>query len=143
MTTPPPEVKVDDSETIEAKLPPMPVPFRPRKDTDIEYKGDLKDYKKRCMFKLYALWMLWAELRCNPKIEELVAREETDKESDAFLAKHCIVDIINQLALVLSASNIMDEIAWLSLNEEEFEERQKNLANYILEQLKKENPTTK
>lgn len=127
--------RVDTSECKDVKLPPMPLPFRPPTEADIKYTGDLKDYKQRCLFKMYAFWQLWAELRTNEKIESLVSRVPEDKDSDEAVSKHCIVDIINQLAIVLSATNIMDEIAWLTLNEEEFQERQKNLAKMILETL--------
>jgi hypothetical protein len=115
-------------------LPPYPVPFRPWTDTDVRYTGSLENYRERIHYKLYTLWAFWGLLRTNKKLEALVARVEQDKEGDAYTAKNVIVDILDQLAKILSDSPLMDEIAWLVLNEEEFEKRKANIAALAAEQ---------
>lgn len=108
--------------TQELKLPHYPVPFRDWNDSDLRYKGDMEDYKQRIHFKMFKLWGMWSSLRTNLDLEELLARPEQDRESDAYVAKNCIVDILNAMAKHLSDTNLIEEMRWLTLTEEEFKE---------------------
>lgn len=109
----------------EYKLPPLPQPIRPWNDNDHRYNGDMSDYRHRTHDKLFKVWALWGQLRTNQQLEELLNRKEDDLESDAYVAKNCIVDIIGELAKILADTNLIDELAYLRLSKEEFANRKK------------------
>jgi len=105
---------VDDSECVEHKLPPLPTPLRPP-DKEVDppiFDGDLKDFKARIRHKLMLLWFFYAKLRYNQKLELLLAKE-SDKESDEYIAKCTIVDILDELSKCLIGTNLMEELKYL------------------------------
>jgi hypothetical protein len=113
----------DLEKETEYKLPPFPTPLRPWNEEDCRYNGLLTDYKTRIHDKLFKVWALWGQLRTSLALEELLNRQEEDKEGDAYVAKNCIVDIINQLSKILADTDVVQELAWLKLTEEEFATR--------------------
>jgi hypothetical protein len=114
------EKLMSQEENQEIKMPPYPVPFRPWDDKDFRYNGDVNDYKKRIHDKMLKIWYMWGNLRGNLDLEELLSRPEEDKNSDAYVAKNCIVDIMNALAKYLVDTNLIEEMAWLSMENDEF-----------------------
>lgn len=111
----------------EFNLPPRPVPMRPWREDDWRYQGSMDDYKLRIHDKLFKFWVLWGRLRRNAELEELLARYEEDKNGDAYVAKNCIVDIICEWSKILGDTDIVEELSWLQLSEEQFEQRKKSL----------------
>lgn len=137
--------ELQNQQEKEHRLPPYPVPLRPWRDYDNRYKGDMEDYKRRIHDKLFKFWALWGSLRTNAKLEELLARFEADKDADAYLAKNCIVDILCEMSKILADTDIVDELSWLHLNDEEFQQRmdqKKHIAHSKKEQECEPSPST-
>ena len=73
-----------------------------------EYTGDLSDKNRRMKEKLYNLWKFWAEIRSANMIEELLFRRPEDEQSDEYLAKQIIVNIIDTVNINCEHSNVFD-----------------------------------
>ena len=111
---------IDDSECENIRLPPMPVPIRPYSDKDNRYKGEQDHFRNRIAHKLYSLWVLWAVMRMSPELKQLLD-QECDKSSDTYETKCVLVDTMDALGKLLGDTNIIEELAWLSHdNEKEF-----------------------
>ena len=122
-----------DNEIHEFRLPPLPSGLRPWDDkTDARYQGDASDYRRRICHKLYQAWVLWAIMRTSKPLEDILAIE-CDKRSDEYECKCVIVDLMDRLGKLLGDTNVLEEIAWLT-NEEEF-----NLQQALLKE-KQESP---
>lgn len=119
--------KLENQTETNVNLPPYPVPLRAWREEDCRYKGDLTDYQRRIHDKLFKFWVLWGRLRTHRELEELLARREEDKDGDAYIAKNCIVDILNEWAKILADTDLITELAWLTLSKEEFAKRQEEI----------------
>lgn len=118
---------VDSKEAEMLSLPPIPHPFKKWSEHEekFKYTGSVDDYNSRIHHKLYSMWIIWALLRTNEKIEKLCS-QESDKESDEFFLKATIVDIMDVIAKVLINTDLIDELAYLVMTEEEFKQRRLN-----------------
>ena len=111
--------KTDDFEVEygnenQLKVPPLPVALYGKLPNDPpKYDGDTKDVKRRAAHKLYNLWVFWINVRTSKDLDELLQREEEDKESDAFKAKATIVQILDQIAKVLVNTDLLEEVVEL------------------------------
>jgi hypothetical protein len=107
---------IDEKPEKKVRFPPCPVPYRKWFDDDekhIRYHGDIEKYNLRVQHKLYMIWMLWYNLRTNQKLEEILATEEKDKESHAYICKATIVDIIDHIAKIMVNTPLVEEIMYL------------------------------
>ena len=103
----------DGTENVEKaiKFPPLPVPFREWDTTrDNRYSGEMKEIHRRVQHKLYKFWLMWVKLRTCLPLEELLCRQEEDKQCDAFLAKNTIVDMLDEMAKILIDTPLVEEI---------------------------------
>lgn len=95
------------------RLPPFPKAFYEWTDEQKKrygYQGDMDDLNRRMKSKLYSLWLMWGELRGSKNLNELLAREPKDKESDEFTAKCSIVQIMDVVAKILTSTDLLQEL---------------------------------
>lgn len=95
------------------KLPLHPKPlyeYTEEEKKKYEYTGDMEDKNRRMKEKLYNLWKFWAEIRSSKIIEDLLFRKPEDLESDEYLAKQIIVNIIDQLGKIMTNTNLIEEV---------------------------------
>lgn len=108
------EFEVEYGKEKEMKIPPLPVAFYGKLPNDPpRYDGDSKNIRRRAAHKLYNMWVFWINVRTSKELDELLQREETDKESDAFKAKATIVQMLDQIAKVLVNTNLLEEVVEL------------------------------
>jgi len=105
-----------DKDYKDQKVPPTPVPFYEwgGESDPPRYKGDKNALNARIQHKIYNMWLIWLNLRINPKIDELLQKITDDKESDEYHLKSMLVTIIDILAKCLSDTDIMEEIVYLN-----------------------------
>ena len=111
------EIKKFDVETDDAKhykLPPLPVPlYKANPKTDpIKFQGDKKDIPRRVAHKLYNTWLFWINLRCNERLENIL-KKESNQDSDEFIIKATIVQILDHVAKLLIDGDLLEEITAL------------------------------
>jgi hypothetical protein len=108
------EIGVDDAKIQDLKIPPTPIPLRSYgpEETQLRYKGKESDFNARIVHKLLRVWILWAQLRTCLPLEECLARE-CRRDSDEYLAKSTIVDIMDVLAKVLTDTDTLQEFKHL------------------------------
>jgi hypothetical protein len=103
----------DEKETDEKKieLPPYPEPLLEiPKDLKklFVYDGDMKDIPLRIKHKLMLSWILWGALRNDQELIQIVNTEH-DKGSDIFKVCSKLVNVIDQLARILSSTDLIEE----------------------------------
>lgn len=96
------------------KIPPIPVALYGKLANDPpKYDGDLSNINRRVAHKLYNLWVFWVNIRTSKQLDELLQREETDLECDAFKAKATVVQILDHMAKALVNTDILEEVSSL------------------------------
>jgi len=116
---------VDSSDLKEYKLPPHPCGIREWSGHDLRYSGDVLNFRKRLTHKLYNLWCSWASIVMNEDIKKQL-EHRCEKDSPLYEARGIIVDMMDQLGKNLGDTDILEELAWLSTeNELEFLEKVK------------------
>jgi hypothetical protein len=109
------QFEVNDDEVDHLKIPPLPVPlYKESEDDPKKYTGDKSKILDRVAHKLYNVWLFWLAVRCNDKLDAILQRETEDKESDEFVLKATIVQMIDRLAKILVDTNLLEEIGELT-----------------------------
>lgn len=107
--------EVEKDEMEEKRVPPRPVPLYPyNEDTDPKkFDGDRTDIPRRAAFKLFNVWMLWLNIRCNRPIEDML-KKESAQDSDEYKLKCVIIEILDKLAKILIDGDILEEVGELT-----------------------------
>lgn len=111
--------EVEHKDCANLKIPPRPVPlYKANPDTDPKkYEGDTKNIPRRAAHKLYNIWLFWIALRCNEKLETIL-KKESEQDTDEFLLKATIVQVLDHLAKALVDGDPLEEIGELLKNNE-------------------------
>lgn len=96
------------------KLPRFPKPIFELNEKDKEYltyKGDIKNIKERLKNKIYQLWVFYDKIHHQ---DGLIVKElndtSTSKDSKEFELKSIIVNMIDQIAKILTSTDLLQEL---------------------------------
>jgi len=95
------------------KLPPFPKFFYDWTEDQKKrygYEGDTEDLTRRMKCKLYNMWLVWGEFRGSENLNKLLSRQPEDKESDEFMAKSSIVQLMDIMAKILTSTDLIQEL---------------------------------
>lgn len=113
MSKDPSNIPCDSCEDKNENLPPYPMAFFPLSDWDKEYltyKDDPTKMNRRMAHKLFKLWVLWAGLINNEKLRDIVQIDDDKHDSDIYFLKSNIVNTMDQMAKILSNTDITEEL---------------------------------
>lgn len=112
-----PDIEIDDSECKQIKLPPYPRGVR-EWNNEIRYTKDPLDFKQRLVHKLYTIWSLYGVLVTSEKLTKLLDNG-ADVNSTEYEIKCILVDVIDTLGKALGDTNIVQELAWLTCEDQD------------------------
>jgi hypothetical protein len=105
------EEKLVDETEQKVHLPPYPEPLLEIPE-DLKklfvYDGDMKDIPLRLKHKLMMMWIMWGALRNDQELIQIVNTEH-DKGSDIYKVCSRVVNVLDQMARILSCTDIMEE----------------------------------
>lgn len=106
----------EDTQDDKVQLPPYPDVLFPWSESDKEqlvFKGDQDNLADRMKFKLYSFWLLWADLRNNGKLIDIINKIDKDEDSDCFYVKNLLVNIIDRSGKILCNTDLIKELVKL------------------------------
>jgi hypothetical protein len=104
--------------TQETKWPPYPKPATLTTDEEkeqLKYVGDKDDIPTRMMSKLIQVWFLWGELVKSEELHKAL-RNTPEQNTDEYMIKRLIINIIEMMAKILSNTDLVEEITKTSDN---------------------------
>lgn len=104
----------DDTKVeTEKTLPPYPDVLFPWSESDKEqliFKGNVDDLTDRMRFKMYNMWLMWADLRNNEQLINIVGKTDKDEDKDFFYTKNIIVTAIDRMGKILCNTDLIKEL---------------------------------
>ena len=103
---------MSEESKMEVTLPPYPDGFFAWSENDqqLKYGGDMNDIHKRMGHKLYSAWLLWADIRTNEKLMQLLNTVTEDTQTDEYYLKNIIVNMTDRLGKLLCNTDITQEL---------------------------------
>ena len=78
-------------------------------DRPIPYDGDISNLNSRKNYKLLNIWGAWSDIRKNERFLKLLEKKE-DESNDIKELKYVFVLLMDRIARILYATNLLDEL---------------------------------
>ncbi len=120
------ETPVDENTTLMADapvLPPYPEPLLeiPKEAIEkIQYRGEPRDVLSRLRHKTFLFWMVWASLRNDKRLIEIMNKHH-DRQSDVFFVCNHVVNLLDQMARVLTLTDLIEELSQVEIEKDKTE----------------------
>jgi len=75
----------------------------------LKYTGDMNNLELRLRWKLFFVWQYWSQLRNDQKLADILMKKH-DKESDTFKVCNTIINMLDNLARILTITPLVPEI---------------------------------
>jgi hypothetical protein len=79
-------------------------------DKFLKYTGNPKDIKQRLKHKILQIWLLWNRISQDSGLANSISNVPKDADSDEFRLKQSFLFVIEQIAYILSNTDIIEEI---------------------------------
>jgi hypothetical protein len=75
----------------------------------LKYTGNMNNLELRLRWKMFFVWQYWSQVRNDQKLADILMKKH-DRESDVFQVCNTIINMLDNLARILTITPLVEEI---------------------------------